>query len=294
MKFFSKVSHWIAASVVALGAAGAVSLSQNTAHADNGYRTRHMIEVGSGVESAMTEGGVNVLLRVGYGYSRIAESSQPGEILGPEQLIWAHFTGDFAFDPTASGGNALPYADVRFIPVENSLSIIRDNGDAILGSLQLLPIEVKRDIRIDREAAVSVSVVGIQVGTVRYQQDKIALFAQVAADLVGYKAAIRINDMGSFHGFRLIDLGAEGGVAFMINENFTIRIALGGSADLNFGGNVGRGFAVQSDLNAYLALRADIAKFLQIFFKVGYGAACDNGFGCEGVPQIMAGITITF
>ncbi|NDC39858.1 MAG: hypothetical protein EBZ48_17800, partial [Proteobacteria bacterium] len=87
----------------------------------------HLFEVGTGMESALTEGGVNVLLRIGYGYSRTPDETDPDPVLGPEQLVWAHISGDMAFDPTATGAAALPMLDIKIIPVHNSLSIIRDN-----------------------------------------------------------------------------------------------------------------------------------------------------------------------
>jgi hypothetical protein len=87
----------------------------------------------------------------------------------------------------------------------------------------------------------------------------------------------------------------EGGAHFTINENFSIRIALGGSVDLNLG-SIPSGFAVQSDIDAYLAVRADIARFIQVFLKTGIISNCisANGYGCEYAPQLMLGATFLF
>jgi hypothetical protein len=255
----------------------------------------HLFEVGSGMESAVSEGGVNVLLKIGYGYSRTPDETDPDPVLGPEQLVWAHISGDMAFDPSATGAAALPMLDIRIIPVHNSLSVILESGNAIYADLQLLPMTVGRDIRIDQNASVKVSVVGLQVGFVNYRTEQVALYAQVAADAIGYKMVDMLSDAGTFHGGRVLGTALEGGAHFTISENFTIRIALGGSVDLNLG-SVPTGFAVQSDLDAYLAVRADIARFIQIFLKGGINANClsANSYGCDAAPQLMLGATFLF
>jgi hypothetical protein len=254
----------------------------------------HLFEIGTGMESALSEGGVNVLLRFGYGYSRMQDETDPDPIMGPEQLVWAHISGDLAIDPTATGAAALPMIDIRIIPVHNSLSIIRDNGDAVFADLQVLPMNVGRDIRLDQNVSFKVSVVGLQVGLVQYKTDQIALFAQVAADALGYKLVDMVSDAGMYHGGRVLGTALEGGAQFTITENFSIRIALGGSADLNLG-TLNSAFAVQSDLDAYLAVRADIARFIQIFLKGGINASCASaGYGCDYAPQLMLGATFLF
>jgi hypothetical protein len=278
----------------ALGVATTLAIAGGAVLAD-GPRTRPMVEIVAGTESALTQGGMNVLIRVGVGVSQSPEDTDAGDMLGPEQLVWAHLRGDFSIDPSASGANALPYLDMSFIPVHNQLSVIRENGDAVMGDLQLLPTRVTRDIRLDRSVGVKVSVVGIQLGTVRAQSEHVSLYAQLAADAIGYKMAAHVSSLGTFHGFHLAGLGAEAGAAFLVNENFTVRVALGGNADVNFGGNVGSGFAVQSDMDAYLAVKADIAKFIQVFVRAGLNAMCDSGeSGCQWSPQFMAGATFIF
>jgi hypothetical protein len=255
----------------------------------------NLFEVGAGMESALSEGGVNVLLRIGYGYSSSPDETDPDPVLGPEQLVWAHISGDMAFDPTATGAAALPMLDIRVIPVHNSVSVIMENGNAIFADLQLLPMAVGRDIRIDQNVSVKVSVVGLQVGYVSYQTEQIALYAQVAADALGYKMVDMLSSAGTFHGARILGTALEGGAQFTINENFSIRIALGGTVDLNLG-SIPAGFAVQSDIDAYLAVRADIARFIQIFFKTGIISNCvsSGGYGCDYAPQLMLGATFLF
>jgi hypothetical protein len=272
-----------------LALAAAISGTSNARAVD-----AHMFEVGAGMESALSEGGVNILLRFGYAYSHMQDETDPDPVMGPEQLVWAHISGDLAIDASATGSAALPMLDIKIIPVHNSLSIIRDNGDAIFADLQLLPMAVGRDIRLDQNVTFKVSVVGIQAGLVRYQTDRIALYAQVAADALGYKMVDQLSSTGTFHGGRILGTALEGGVQFTITENFSIRIALGGSADLNLGG-IESSFAVQSDMDAYLAVRADIARFIQIFLKGGINANClSAGYGCDYAPQLMLGATFLF
>ncbi len=268
----------------------------STASAEDGFHTRHMIEVGTGMEGAIGKDSFGILLRVGYSYNRIAEDSLPGEVTGPEQLIWAHFSGDFSISPWGGPNGSLPYMNIHFTPVKNSLEIIRDNGDSIMGELRALPIEIKRDIRIDQNAMVKVSLAGVQFGLTSFKSDQIALIAQVAADLLGYKMSSYVSDRGTFHGGHVGGITAEGGAAFLINEDFLIRVVLGGEADLNLGGNSGGGFAVNSDLAAYLAIKADIYRFIQVFLKLTYFGNCNSAdtHGCDGAAQLLGGVTVLF
>ncbi len=260
----------------------------------SGSRLTPMIEVGGGTEASLTSGGMNVLLRVGFGLRHTPESGEPGDVLGPEQLIWAHVNGDFAISPTGEGGG-LPFMDINFIPVHNQLSVISENGNSVMGDLQLLPINVGRDIRLDEAVTVQVAVVGVKFGIVRVQNEHVALFAQMAANALGYKMASHVSGLGTFHGVHLLDLGAEGGVAFTINDNFMIRLVVGASADIALGGNVGGGFSAYSDMRAYAAIRVDIAQFIQLFAQVSMGGAWDSGNSSfNGYPQFMAGITFIF
>jgi len=274
----------------------AVLASTSIAQASDGFHTRHMIEVGTGMEGAIGKDSFGILLRVGYSYNRLAEDSLPGEITGPEQLIWAHFSGDFSISPWGDPNAGLPYMNIHFTPVKNSLEIIRDNGDAIMGELRALPIQIKRDIRIDQNAMVKVSLAGVQFGLTRFQSDQMALIAQVAVDLLGYKMSSYVSERGAFHGGHIGGIAAEGGAAYLVNEDFLVRLVIGGEADLNLGGNQGGGFAVNSDLAAYVALKADLYRFLQLFLKLTYFGNCNsaNSYGCDGAAQLIGGITVLF
>jgi hypothetical protein len=272
-----------------------VSILSLTAASADERRIRPMIEIGGGTEAAWNQ-GFNVLLRVGFGLRQRPADRREGEVHGPQQLIWAHINGDFAFSPEGDGGG-LPYMDVRIIPYHNSISVVSDPELSVMGELKLLPTQLGRDIRLDQDFTLRVSVVGVEFGAVNMRSEKVALVAQVAADVVGLRLATHVSELGRFLGASIANIGAEGGVAFpglFPSEDSILRIVLGGTADIALGGNRGDGFALQSDMRAYLAIKADINNFIQVFLRGGINAACNTGQQCWSSPELMAGATVLF
>jgi len=262
-----------------------------------------MIEVGVGGE---TEGnGLDVLLHVNVGVRKTVEEGDPDDILViSEQQMWAHMSGNVSFNTNPGNGQtAVPYMDIRFVPWEDTVTVGNSEDHLMLsGTLQLLPIHIGRNVAIDQNVVVQVSVVGVNLRKDLVHWDDVSalgnvtIFAQLAADAIGYKMANHVVDAnGTFHGFHLLGLTGSVGANMEISDNFNVRIELGGSADVNFGGNTQNGFAIQSDMGAYAAVRLTIAKFIELFVQGSYNAQCEAfSTGCQGVPQLMFGATFYF
>lgn len=260
-----------------------------------------MIEVGGGVMSpGLGTHGMNLLVRVGFSL-RKTETGEPYEILGSEEFVWAHLNADIAVGPN-DGNWTPPYFDIRLIPLYNKIKLGQETGTSMMGALEVLPMSVNRNVAIDRSLTVNVSIVGAQFGIAKaISPEKVVAFAEVVANAVGYKMAAHVTELGTFHGFHLAAAGLETGVGYFLNDQTTIRVALGGSADVNFGGNGAGGFPIQSDMSAYLTLKADIARFmnqfdLSIFARAGINSACNTGrgHGCPSAWFAMTGATLIF
>ncbi|MCC7443024.1 MAG: hypothetical protein IT285_15430 [Bdellovibrionales bacterium] len=259
-----------------------------------------MIEVGAGGE---TQGnGVNVLLHVNVGVRRTVEEGDPDDILViSEQQMWAHMSGDVSFNVSGNGQTVVPYMDIRFVPWEDTVTVGNsEDGLMLSGTLELVPIEIGRNVALDQNVVVQVSVIGVQFRKDLAHWDdvtalgNVTLFAQVAADALGYKVVDHVAaTAGTFHGFHLLGLSGAVGANFEISDNFNVRLEIGANADVNFGAN--NGFAIQSDMGAYAAVRFTIAKFIELFVMGRYQAQCEAfGSGCQGAPQLMFGATFYF
>ncbi len=257
------------------------------------FASGHMeFEIGAGTQSNFEGSGMNLLLRIGAGYAKHPEDAPDPD--GIEKLVIAHISGDMAVDVNARGAAALPYVSFDFLPLHDKLAVVSETGNLITADIRILPIHIQRVVQIDQNVEVKASLVGIQVGGAWPQSDTIALFAQVAVDALAYKYVQHVTDSPSFHGAGLIGLEAEGGAAFEINSNFKISVSIGASSDINFGS--AGGFAVQSDMSAYGAVKFDIYRMLQFFVKAGYFGDCTSSRedGCEGAPTFMTGATVHF
>jgi len=268
----------------------------------------HMIELGSGIESGVENNGVNILLRVGYGYVKKDEGSpipDDRDLLGQERLILAKITGDFAFNPQSeSSGDVLPYLNIDFIPLQNQLRVVTEAHTAVLGTLNLLPMNFGRNIRLDQNFKLQVDVIGVKFNFAWEQQkEKIVLLANLALNAIGYKYVNHYNQMKpfmeetvDFHGFHLGDLSAGLGAFFNIApEKFTLTVMIGGETGISFGGKVGSGYTAQSDMEAYFLLQASIYKFVEIYFKGGVlGAFEPSRDASYSTPQIMTGVNFKF
>ncbi len=268
---------------------------------------RPMVEVGGGAETATGGSGLNVLLRVNAGLGwRLAGSDLPGV----DQLIIAHIDGTMAVNP-ADDGERIPYMNIRFIPVVNpqnipnpgdagwpqtpdsSPGLVLDTGPGQRLFINLVPAGFQRETRAGRDLAVRVSLVGLELGTTTLLDDDMALFLQISAELLGWKMVEQNGGYGTMHGFRVGGASLEIGMAFKIASQFVVRIGVGGSADVAFGGG-SQGATIQSDQEAYARLAFDITRFIQLSARAGIVNFSDTNFDSRSIYQFMTGLSVRF
>lgn len=274
----------------------ALALSSGSARAEI-----PMIEIGAGAESEANSEQINLVLHLGFGVT-------PDNPKGEGQIVFAQMSADLAFN-LAEDGAQIPFADIRFIPSRTVVGTLDRDGILNGTGYSALPVSVTRDVRLDEHLNVTVAVLGVQSGEVDHSTDKIAVYAQVVADALGYKAASYVSDHRDFHGLHLGTLGAEVGVLFKPHDQFKVRLALGGQADLNLTVRETRidgglfeyheqRWAAQSDMRAYAEARVHLAKFIQLFARGSLNGAWTQEENEEGALeqyiQLMGGIAILY
>jgi hypothetical protein len=158
--------------------------------------------------------------------------------------------------------------------------------------IQILPSGIHRDTRVGRDFAIRTSLVGVEYGADSAISENVMFFLDMAADLIGYKVIQQNGGYGTFHAMRVGGAGVEVGLAFNIAQSFIVRISVGGSADLNFGGGDHRG--VQSDQSAFARLQMNVTRFIEVFAQIGLINMSDTGADRRTVHQFMTGINVTF
>lgn len=260
----------------------------SAAQADS--QVRPLAEVGAGMETAIGNGGINVLLRVRAG---VRWTSDGSDIPGLDQLILAHIDGQLAVNPDDGSGDRIPYMNIRFIPVANPQDIPNPDGSGQRLQIQLLPTTLHRDTRIGRNFGVSVGLVGLEIGVDTLLSREVGFFLNVAVDLLGWKIIEQNGGYGTFQGLHIANAGIELGLVFNIAEAFHVRISAGVQADLNLG-EPNRGWALQSDHEAYARLAVEITRFIQLYARLSIRNHWDSGFSDRTVYQFMAGLNIIF
>jgi hypothetical protein len=248
-----------------------------------------MIEIGGGVE-AHASGPINVLLRVSVEGVTVTD---PGHYA----LVIAKMRGDLALHSLPTGeGNRIPYLDIEFVPAS-----LRLPGGLSGGELRILPTHVGTNIHLNQDVNLRVDVAGVEMGYLGPSgiNERTLLYAKLAADALGYKMASRLSDAGAdnatFRGFDVGALNGEAGLVFAPgNASFKVRVAFGANADLNVGGNVGHGFALESDLGAYSEVSLDIKKFMSLFVRNSYRTEINSGFDTQSEYQLLLGAIFIF
>jgi hypothetical protein len=241
--------------------------------------TRPTIEVGGGLESAPAGDSLDVLLRLNLDGVGVHANGM--------HFVIAHIRGDLGVSPT-DAAQRIPYMKIDFEPVALAM------GDGFNGStIGVLPVEVGINVRLDESLMVRVDLVRYEKDYIgpSHLSDRALLYAKLAADALGYKMANHVSGIGGFHGGNVATLQAEIGMMLAAGHHIKARIALGGNADLNLGGNAGGGFAVESDMQAYAEVSLDVTRFLRFFVRNGVGAVVNSG---DGIPncaeyQLLAG-----
>lgn len=258
-------------------------------------------ELGSGADFDLNSSNIqefNLLLKVGFSLRDDDEVSL-GKSLPPAQFVWAHVRAELSINRQYSGPGAddprLPYLNIWFSPVELKDVKLYENGGQISGTLQALPTQIAREMRLDQSFRLAVSAIGFQFDTLNPLNKMAAFCAQVAVDALGYKMIDHASDVRTFQGVHVAGLSAEAGSVFAIDKDFSVRVVLGGSADLNFEGAFKSTSSVQSDLQAYLAVKANFTNFVTVFLKGIFNEAIETSpVSHQKSGQIMFGATFIF
>ncbi|MGZ6371292.1 MAG: hypothetical protein ACXWPM_11105 [Bdellovibrionota bacterium] len=234
-----------------------------------------MIEVGGGVESAPESGDINFLLRVNLAGKGVNSKGQ--------QLVYAHINANIALNKGNSPDDQhLPFLDISFRPIEFVTG--QSDGELVNGKgFAILPIQVKRDLKVDENLMVSVTALGFMVGGTHIASKHVAIFAQLVGDALGYKYVNHISNVIDLNSFKILGTDVKAGLMLTANENFSVRIAVGVRGDLSGGFThfestqtglfdfSGHGdIRAESDYKAYAEVKVDIAKYLELFAEASY------------------------
>jgi hypothetical protein len=226
----------------------------------------------------------------------------------PEYLLWASLDGRLAVGPGPVGGMArpdalsgqasLPYADLRFTPVERRFELNNaETGDTLAVGVALGPMRFTRFTRMDRRLGLELSLAGAQVrkGTRFGEHRRLGVFASAALDAVGYKAAFHLSSLDTFHGVHAASVLAETGAELRLGEQLRLGLVLGGSAGLSLGWSRGDGFSAPSDLGAWAEAQVDVTRSLRFFARGQLDALREPARGqLLSAPAFSAGASLRF
>ncbi len=253
-----------------------------------------IIEVGAGIEGALNRNGINVLLKVNYGFDFLENPENPRTIEGYEHMLIAHFSGDIAFT-TSEKGETIPYFKVEFTPYQYDIAI---SGTPIFGNLIVLDSKVQREVTLNQDVSVLIEAIGVGIHGYKKYSDQFGVFVQIAADLLGYKYINYLSkDTRSFQGVHLGGVGFDVGTIFNPTDEFSVHVFLGGSAETNVAAFwIGD---LENELEAHLNISADVTSFKDVFLRFFVDlrtvGAWDSLIGSfENSNQLMTGITLIF
>ncbi|MFL5355396.1 hypothetical protein [Archangium sp.] len=211
----------------------------------------------------------------------------------PEYLLWASLDGRLALSSAA-----LPYADLHFTAVERRFELNDvDTGDTLAVGVALAPMRFTRFTRMDRKLGVELSLAGAQVrkGTHFGERRRLGVFASVALDAVGYKAAFHLSSPDTFHGVHAASVLAETGAELLLGEPLRLGLVLGGSAGVSLGWSRGYGFSAPSDLGAWAEAQVDVTRSLRLFARGQLDALREPARGqILSAPAFSAGAALRF
>jgi hypothetical protein len=220
----------------------------------------------------------------------------------PEYLLWGSFEGTLAVTPGPVGGltrAALPHADLSLTPVEQRFELNdAASGDTLVVGVVLAPVRLTRFLAMDRKLGLALSVAGARgrLGTSLGEQQRMRVFASLALDALGYKAALHLSGLEAFHGVHLVTLGAEAGAELLLASQLRLGLVLGGRAELGLGwSHAGGRFSAPSDLGAYAEAQADVTSHLRLFVRGQLDALGEPEPGRTlSAPALLAGAVFRF
>ncbi|HEX8441388.1 hypothetical protein [Archangium sp.] len=255
-------------------------------------------EVGGGWHQGAGSDG-NALLRVRF---MLRETVVPEDawdtVRTPEYLLWASLDGTLA-----AGGPfhqaTLPYADLRLTPVERRFELNNaTTGDTLAVGLAFAPVRLTRFLELDRRLGVEASVAGVRGrrGTRLGERQRVGVFAALALDALGYKAALPLSDTGTFQGVHVTRLSLEAGAELWLGERLRLGIVAGGSAGIGLGWSRDRiGLSSLADLRAHAEGQMDVTRFLRLFARGQLDALqAPGGERTLSAPTFLAGAAFLF
>jgi hypothetical protein len=237
---------------------------------------------GTGFEAASGGGGVNLLLH--------AELTPTGRAFIYPISTYA-FVARIRGDVAVSSDGSVPFLDLEFTGVGIGFDVV---------GLKYFNADIKRDVRVDNAASVRVTAVGFWGDSLAAMKDQgngdVDPFVRLAVDMIGYKMAAHVADLGTFHGFNLGAVDLEAGLAARLSEGFRARVSIGGQGDLSFGGNVdGRSVSARIDGGFYTQVSLDIAELVRVYARAGINLSLDSGVDAAGSSrQLMVGAELRF
>ena len=243
---------------------------------------------GSGIESAGNQGGINILLHANY--RRGEDLRNYGNFRIFDQSAYLDIAGDLAIDPSSDGLDIIKFANVSLVPYFVCFGDSIGFNEGFFG-FQLLPIEFRRDIRVNQRTSFNFSALGINAGTIKKMNKSFYTFGTYGLDFIGYKNVDFLSSgADDFRGFRIVGLAIEGGGRFVRAQGLQTKASIGGSIDFNSGGS-----HTQSSPEAYLALQADVTESIFLFIRAGVNVNCGGGGkDCISAQQAMLRVSVSF
>ncbi|MCY1075028.1 hypothetical protein [Archangium lansingense] len=252
---------------------------------------------GGGFQSAGSDW--NALLRMRFVlHETVVPEDAWDAVRTPEYLLWASLDGHLALG-RGPAELTLPYADLRFTPVQQRFELNNvATGDELAVGVVLLPARLTRFTTLDRSFGVEASLAGVRgrLGKRFGERQRAGVFASLALDAVGYKAALHLSDGHAFQGVHAATLAVETGAELLLGEQLRLGLVLCGGAGLSLGWDPGGGgFTAPSDLGAYAEAQVDVTRFSRLFVRGQLDALHEPGRDRTlSTPTVLGGAAFRF
>ncbi|KFA86775.1 hypothetical protein [Archangium violaceum] len=216
----------------------------------------------------------------------------------PEYLLWASLDGHLALG-SSPAGVTVPYADLRFTPVQRRFELNNvATGEELAVGVVLLPLRLTRFLALDRSLGVETSVIGVRARLGRRfgERQRTGVFGAVALDSPGYKSALHPSDGQAFQGVHAATLALETGAELQLGTQLRLGLLLGGSASLGLGWDRGgSGFSAPADLEAHAEAQVDVTRFSRLFVRGQLEAILEPGRNrLLSTPVLLGGATFRY
>jgi hypothetical protein len=241
----------------------------------------------------------NTLLRVRF---VLRETVVPEDawdaVRTPEYLLWGSLDGTLVVGGPLREAT-LPYADLHLTPLERRFELNNaSTGDTLAVGVAFVPVRLTRFLELNRRLGVEAAVAGVRgrLGTRLGGRQRVGVFAALALDALGYKAALPLSDVGTFQGLHVSRLSIEAGAELWLGEQLRLGLVSGGSVGIGLGwSRDGRGLSSLSDLGAYAEGQADVTRFFRLFARGQLDALQEPGTDrTRSAPTFLGGAAFRF